>query len=310
VTLFNRGQTNTHLFPGVEKLIGDRAKPDLESLKGKVWDAVIDNSATDPNWVRDTAQLLKDSVRNYVFISTRSAYRDLSQVPATINSPVHTRESTPVQEGRPLPYGLAKAEAERETMRAFGDRAIIVRPGLIVGPGDDTDRFTYWPLRIDRGGEVLAPGDGSDHVMVIDVRDLSEWVVRLVEQGAAGTYNGVGPEGGRSMAEFLYGIRAVTTSVTKFTWVDTAFLDQHNVRGYSEMPVWRPARGNMLGFARFDLTNEVKSGLTFRPLAVTARDTLDWYYARPTQERERVRAGITAEREKEVLAAWHAAKKA
>ncbi len=308
VTLFNRGQTNPHLFPNVEKLIGDRAKPDLESLRGRTWDAVIDNSGTNPDWVRDTAQLLKDNARHYVFISTRSVYLDLTQVPATIDSPVHTRETTPVQPGRPLPYGLSKALAEKEALKAFGERAIIVRPGLIIGPGDETDRFTYWPVRIDRGGEVLAPGDGTDPVQIIDVRDLSEWVVRLVEQGDVGTFNAVGPVGSRSMAELLYGIRAVTTTPTQFTWVDTDFLIANRVRPYQEMPVWRPARDQYRGFARFDLTREIQTGLTFRPLAVTARETLDWYYARPAEERARLGAGITPEREKEVLTAWHASR--
>lgn len=307
ITLFNRGRTNPQLFPTVEKLRGDRATGDLASLKGRTWDAVIDNSATNPKWVQDSAQLLKGSAGQYVFISTRSVYYDTSRIPMTSDAPVFTRENTPVAEGRPLPYGLSKALAEKEARAAFGDRATIVRPGLIIGPGDDTDRFSYWPVRIDRGGEVLAAGDPTDPVQIIDARDLSEWVVRLVEQGTTGTFNGVGPKGGRSMAELLYGIRAVTDANTevKFIWVGTDFLLEQKVRPYSDLPVWQPPRNGREGFARFDITPEIKSGLTFRPLAVTARETLDWFRTLPPARQAELKAGMTAEREKELLALWH-----
>jgi 2'-hydroxyisoflavone reductase len=309
VTLFNRGRTNPQLFPQAEKLIGDRATGDLASLRGRTWDAVIDNSATNPDWVRDTAQLLKDSAGQYVFISTRSVYRDLSRVPATVDAPVFTRENTPLREGQALPYGLAKALAEGEARRAFGERATIVRPGLIVGPGDDTDRFTYWPVRIERGGDVLAPGDGSDRVQIIDARDLSEWVVRLVEQKTFGTFMGVGPRNGRSMAELLYGIAAVTTSDLQWTWVPRDFLARHRVREYAEMPVWRASIGNYAGFARFDLSREIAAGLTFRSLADTALATLAFHHSRPAERKAALRAGLAAEREREVLLAWNSATK-
>jgi 2'-hydroxyisoflavone reductase len=310
ITLFNRGRTNPGMFPEVEKLTGDRSQgaEGLAALRGKTWDAVIDNSAatgTAPEWVKTAAELLKDSVKQYLFISTRSVYHDLSQVPATKNSPLVTRENTNVAPGRLPPYGLAKALAEAEAMKVFGpQRTIIVRPGLIVGPGDDTDRFTYWPVRIERGGEILAPGDGSDFVQVIDARDLCEWVIRLVEQEDADIFNAVGPKTPRSFAEFLYGIKGATTSEATFTWVPTDFLLANNVRPYAEMPVWRPSRGRDAAFGRFDLSNEVAHGLTFRPLAVTTRDTLDWYYAQPAEERARLGAGISAAREAEVLKLW------
>ena len=307
ITLFNRGRTNPQLFPTVEKLIGDRATGNLAALKGRTWDAVIDNSATDPRWVHDSAQALKGSAGQYLFISTRSVYFDTSRVPMTSDAPVFTRENTPVAAGRPLPYGLSKALAEQEARAAFGDRTTIVRPGLIIGPGDDTDRFSYWPVRIDRGGEVLAAGDPTDPVQIIDQRDLSEWVVRLVEQGTTGTFNGVGPKGGRSMAELLYGIRAVTDAnvEVKFTWPGTDFLLEQRVRPYTDLPVWQPPRNGREGFARFDLTPEIRSGLTFRPLAVTAKDTLDWFKSLPPARQAQLKAGMTPEREKELLALWH-----
>ena len=303
VTLFNRGQTNPGLFPNVEKLVGDR-NGKLDALAGRTWDVVIDNSATDPNWVEMSAKLLQKSVKQYVFVSTRSVYFDTSRIPMTIDAPVFTRENTKVDSGRPLPYGLAKAESEKTAQKYFPGRTLVVRPSLIVGPGDLTDRFTYWPVRIEKGGEVLAPGDGSDPVQIIDARDLSEWLIRLCEMGTMGTYNALGPKNGRSFAELLHGIKAVTTSDATFTWVDTDFLTKHDVRGYREMPVWMPARGGREGFARFDITRELALGLTFRPLAVTARDTLEYYHAQPADRQEKLRAGITPEREAEVLAAW------
>jgi len=305
VTLFNRGRTNPQLFPQVEKLVGDR-NGDLKSLEGHQWDVVIDNSATDPKWVELSAGLLQRSVKQYVFVSTRSVYFDTSRVPMSIEAPVFTPEDTKVEPGKPLPYGLAKALAEKTAQKYFPDRALIVRPGLIIGPGDLTDRFTYWPVRIERDGEVLAPGDGTDPVQIIDARDLCEWMIRLVEQSVTGVYNAVGPRNSRSFAELLYGIKAVTTSNASFTWVDADFLAAHDVRPYQEMPVWMPARNGKEGFARFDLTREIALGLTFRPLAVTARDTLDYYHAQPPDRQATLRAGISPEREREVLAAWHA----
>ncbi len=305
VTLFNRGKTNPGLFPNVEKLTGDRTN-DLKSLEGRKWDVVIDISATNPDWVALSGRVLEHAVKRYVFISTRSVYFDTSRVPMTADAPLFSPENTPVPAGRPLPYGLAKALSEKSLRERFGNRLLVVRPSLVVGPGDTTDRFTYWPLRIERGGEVLAPGDGSDPVQFIDARDLSEWVIRLVEMGTTGTYNALGPQTPRSFAELLHGVKAVTTSNATFTWVDTDFLLANQVRPYQEMPVWQPARDGKEGFARFDISREVALGLTFRSLAATTRDTLDFYHAQTPERQAQLRAGISAEREQEVLAAWRA----
>jgi 2'-hydroxyisoflavone reductase len=315
VTIFNRGRSAPGMFTGVEELIGDRAAGELDALRGRRWDAVIDNSAgrsDAPDWVRDSAGLLKDQVDQYLYISTRSVFADLSRVPATANEPLLTKANTPGwTEGQPYPYGLAKALAEGEASAAFGARTTIVRPGLIVGPGDQTDRFTYWPVRIERGGEVLAPGDPErDRVQVIDVRDLSEWVVRLCEAGTCETFMAVGPENGRSMAEFLYGIAAVTTAPLSWTWVPREFLAEHGIRPYREMPVWRPPTPGLEGFARFDLSREVAAGLTFRSLADTAASTLEFHHARDAERKAALRAGASPEQERAVLAAWHGARRA
>ena len=305
VTLFNRGRSNPGMFPEVETLIGDR-NGQLDALRGHTWDVVIDNSRSNPDWVRLSAEFLRDTVDRYFYVSSRSAYSDLSRVPMTSDAPTFTYETAGIEPGSEnLPYGLAKALSEREAQRVFGDRANIVRPGLIIGPQDETDRFTYWPVRIHRGGEVLAPGDGSDTVQIIDVRDLTEWMIRMAETGHTGEYNGIGPATPRPMTELLYGIRAVTAAETTFTWVATDFLIERGMRPYREMPVWRPPVPGFEGFARFDLTPEVEAGLTFRPLAETARDTLEYHFSRPPGRQANLRAGTTPEHEAEVLAAWH-----
>lgn len=313
VTIFNRGRSAPGVFDGVEEVTGDRAANNYDALKGRTWDAVIDNSAsaaTAPQWVREAAAVLRENVEQYLFISTRSVFSDLSGVPATVNAPLLTPANTPNwREGQPYPYGLAKALAEGEALRAFGERTTIVRPGLIVGPGDDTDRFTYWPVRIDRGGEILAPGDPHhDRVQIIDVRDLCDWAIRLCEDRTYGTFMGIGPQNGRSMSEMLYGIAATTTTPLTWTWVPLEFLMEHRVRPYAEMPVWRPPTPGFEGFARFDLSREVAAGLTFRPLADTAQATLDFHRSRPAERQAQLRAGLSAEREAEVLRAWHAAR--
>ncbi len=307
VTLFNRGRTNAQLFPEVEKLVGDR-ESDLSALEGRSWDVVVDNSATNaPHWVEASANLLRDSCERYIFVSTRSVYADTSRIPMNIDAPVWTYESAGVEPGAErLPYGLGKAISEQIARDIFGeDRTLVFRPGLIIGPGDNTDRFTYWPVRIHRGGEVLSPGDGTDPVQIIDVRDFGDWLVRMAEAGEHGTYNVVGPATPRPMAEMLYGIRAVTTAETTFTWVDADFLRDAGLRPYAEMPVWRPARDGYEGFARFDLTPEVEKGLTFRSLADTTAATLEFHFSRPADQQARVFNRLSAEREAEVLAAWH-----
>jgi len=308
VTLFNRGRTNADLFPGVEKLVGDRAEPDLDALKGRRWDVVMDTSASIATWVRDTADVLRDSGR-YLFVSSLSAHTDNSILGQDEDGPVFTHEdyleAVASNAGRGAAYGPNKAEAERIVHDTFGDRGLVVRPGLIVGPRDNSDRFTYWPVRVDRGGEVLAPGDGTDMAQIVDVRDLGIFLVHLVEQEASGTYNAVGPSSPMSLPEMLYGVRAVTSSDVSFTWVDADFLREHDVGSWIEMPVWVYPSHETRGFMDWDCSKAIAAGLTFRPLADTARDTLTWWKERG-DDAPPLRTGLAPEKEAAILAAWKA----
>lgn len=307
VTLFNRGRTNTHLFPEAEKLVGDRAEGNLEALKGRQWDAVMDTSANVATWVRDSAAALKDSVGRYLFVSSISAFTDNSIIGQTEDGEVFSHEAyldvVARNAGMGEGFGPNKAEAERITLATFGDRGLVVRPGLIVGPGDNSDRFTYWPVRIDRGGEILAPGDGTDLAQIVDVRDLAMWMVHLLEAGASGTYNATGPRSPMTMAEMLYGIRAITSSAVSFTWVPADFLREHQVGAWMEMPVWVYPSEETQGFSAWDCSKAMAAGLEFRPLADTARDTLAWWKARPADARP-MRTGVAPEKEAAILAAW------
>lgn len=304
VTLFNRGKTNPGLFPAVEHLEGDR-NGQLDALKGRKWDAVIDNPTTLPRWVRDAAAILKDNVNQYLFISTLSVYADNSK-PGMDETAATIALEDPTTEKMPENYGGLKALAEKEAEKAFPGRATIVRPGLIVGPGDPTDRFTYWPVRVARGGEILAPGNPTDKVQFIDARDLGEWTIRLLEQKAYGTFNAIGPVSPLSVAEMLHGMRAVMSGSLpiSFTWVPADFLEAQKVAPWSDMPVWIPAEGEYAGFGRRSNAKAVAAGLTFRPLADTVRATLDDHQSRPEDRKAKMRAGLMAERETEVLGAW------
>jgi 2'-hydroxyisoflavone reductase len=313
VTLFNRGRTNPSLFPNVEKLVGDRNAPDGYAALGgnRTWDVVIDNPTTLPRWVSGAADALAKKTSHYMFVSTISVFRDYSQPGIDENGPLHV-PGDPLAERMgdtaDTQYGPLKVRSEMIARERFGANVTVVRPGLIVGPGDLSDRFSYWPVRIDKGGEVLAPGTPDDPTQYVDARDLGQWMIRLAEERVFGTFNATGPATPTTMAQLLYGIKAVTTSDARFTWVDADFLEQQQVRGWSEMPVWLPPRGATEGFMRIDCRKAYAAGLTFRPLADTARDTLTWYHSRPAAEQEKARAGIAPEKEKAVLAAWHAAR--
>lgn len=313
VTVFNRGKTHPGELPKeVEQLIGDR-NGQLEALKNQQWDVAIDNPTSVPAWVRDAAQILKDNVDRYVFISTISVYADTSKPGTEESAPLakytgadamkESRES--IIASKFALYGPLKALSEQEAEKWYPKKTLIVRPGLIVGPRDETDRFTYWPVRIDRGGEVLAPGDPSDPVQFIDGRDLAEWVIRMVEQRQTGIYNATGPEKTLGVGAMLEGVKAANKSKATFTWVNTDFLEAQKVEPWSDMPVWVPPRGEEAGAGRISIQRALTKGLTFRPLATTARDTLTWFKSQTAERQAKLKAGLSSEREAEVLAAWH-----
>jgi 2'-hydroxyisoflavone reductase len=315
VTLFNRGKTNTKLFPDLEKLRGDR-NDDLTSIeaevaKGRKWDVVIDNTASVPRWVTASAGLLADAADLYLYTSSISAYADSSVPGADETAPVG--QISPEEEAEVLTpkditgenYGPLKARCEEEARKAFPDKCIVVRPGLIVGPGDYSDRFSYWPVRINRGGEVMAPGNPTDPVQFIDCRDLGEWYVRLVEDRVIGTFNGVGPRSPMSVAGMLYGIRATVDNEITFTWVDADFLEEHEVAPWMHMTVWVPPVGEYAGFSSSNIDRAIEAGLTFRPLADTAVATMEYWNALPEDRHAKPRAGCPPELEEKTLAAWH-----
>lgn len=309
VTLFNRGKTNPGLFPDVEKLQGDRAVGDYSALKGREWDVVIDNPTTIPRWVRQAAEVLKGHAKQFVFISTISVY-EKNDTPGADETAAVAKTAEPESEDGRKYYGPLKALSEGEARKAFGDRATIIRPGLIVGPGDLSDRFTYWPARLQRGGEVMAPGTPSDPSQIIDARDLSEFIIRCCENETYGTFNCTGPRSPLTIAEMLGGIRAAMVTDAYLTFVAADFLAEQKVRPWSDMPVWIPPVGETAGFMKRSIDRALKAGLTFRPLADTVRDTLEFYNQQTPERQAQLRAGMDPAREKEVLALWHARKNA
>ena len=300
LTLFNRGQSNPELFPEVEQLRGNR-DGNLEALQGRRWDAVIDTCGYVPRLVRASAELLAGAVDHYTFISTLSVYSDPTIVGMDESAPVGRLEDETTEEITGETYGPLKVLCEQAATEAMDGRALIVRSGLIVGPHDPTDRFTYWPYRVARGGEVLAPGQPDDPVQIIDVRDIAEWTLRATEARLAGPYNVTGPDYRLTLGDVLRTCRQVSASDADFTWVSDAFLLEHEVAAYTEMPLWVPAE--YAGFDRFDVSKALRNGLAFRPLEQTVRDTLEWQATRPAGHEWR--GGLTPEREAELLRIWH-----
>ncbi len=305
LTLFNRGKTNPGLFPDIEKLHGDRDGK-LDALKGRTWDAVVDTSGYVPRIVKMSAELLAPSVKHYVFISTISVYAGFEKPNADESAPLATVPD-PTSEDVPQYYGALKALCEKAAEAAMPGRVANIRPGLIVGPRDPTGRFTYWPVRLARGGEILAPGSGADPVQLIDVRDLAEWIVTALEENVVGVYNALGPAERLEMAAFLKGVAdGVGASDPALTWVPADFLDQEKVAAWQDMPVWIPAMGDMAGAGTISNRRAVAKGLHFRSIPDTAKATLEWVNGLDAGERTAVtsKAGLAPEREQAVLAAW------
>jgi 2'-hydroxyisoflavone reductase len=298
VTLFNRAQSNPDLFGQVEKIRGNREK-DLEQLAAGSWDAVIDTCGYFPRIVRMSAEALKGKADNYVFISSLSVYADFSKIGINESDAVGKIENETIEEITDESYGPLKALCEKAVQQVFGINSLIIRPGLIVGPHDPSDRFTYWLMRVARGGVVLAPESPHALTQVIDARDLSDFIISLVEQNVSGVFNATGPDHPLSFGMLLDVCKLVSNSDAKFIWASAEFIHQNQITPWSDLPAWLPETGEDAGFAHVDISKAIHAGLSFRSLEETVRDTLEWASKRP-QDHE-WRAGLKPEREKELL---------
>lgn len=297
ITHFTRGKSNPNIFPEVEKLIGDRVKSDLDSLKGKTWDAVIDTCGYFPRVVKESAELLKDSVGHYTFISSISVYQNLDKPNADESTSVAKIEDETTEEVTGETYGALKALCEETAEKIMPNRVLNIRPGLIVGPFDPSDRFTYWVHRIAQSGKVLVPDTFEKNVQFIDVRDLAEWNVKMVEENVTGVFNATGPNESLKFGEILETCKNITKSNAEFVKVSEEFLKENEVLPYIELPLWIPGVG---GWDKVDCSKAISKGFVSRLLVETVKDTFEW--DKNLKRQNPLRAGLTAEREKELLA--------
>jgi 2'-hydroxyisoflavone reductase len=308
VTHFTRGRSGQGLFPTVRQLNGDR-NGQLDALRDGEWDAVIDNSGYVPRQVHLAAELLAPRVRQYVFISSISVYPDFS-VPRAEDAPVGKLDDESVEKVDGATYGPLKALCEQAAQRIFVDRTTILRPGLIVGPEDNTDRFTYWPARAARGGEFIAPVGPREGVQVIDARDLAAFTLRCIERATIGVFNIVSAPGQFTIGDVVAASVRAARRLAKPAmppqpvWLPLEFLDAQKIAGWSDLPVWSASRDGEAAFAATPVRRALAAGLEVRPMRATVDDTLAWHLARPAAQREALKAGISAEREAAALAAW------
>lgn len=303
ITLFNRGKSHPDWFPELEHLQGDR-NGDLKSLEGRAWDAVVDTSGYFPKQVTESAKLLSKA-KQYVFVSSISVYSDMSKAGIDESAPVGELKDPNADKITEGNYGPLKAACERAAEAAMPGRVTNVRPGLIVGPNDGTDRFTYWPVRVSKGGEVLAPNTPKDPVQFIDVRDLGSWIVKCLDGKTVGVFNATGNP--VPVGTLLETCRSASGSDAKFTWVPADFLEAQKVAAWSDLPCWLPPTGEDAHGNEVSNAKAVGKGLVFRPLKETCADTLAWWRKQPADRQAKLRAGLPAEREAAVLAAWREA---
>ena len=304
VTHFNRGQHATGGVAGVETLIGDR-NGQLEALRGRNWDAVIDDTGYIPRYVKMSAELLAPSVRYCLYISSVSAYAGFA-APNDEHSPLGKLADPEADKVTSDTYGPMKALCEEYSAAAFKDRISIVRPGYVVGPLDPTDRFTYWPVRASRGGEMLAPGTPGNPIQFIDVRDLTTFMMTLVEARTNGIFNAVSPPGAFTMGELIAASRRASPRAgTRVTWVSEDFIAAHSKPQELNLPIWAPPTGDTAGVALTSMETSRKAGLRSRPLEETVRDTLAWFQSLPEDRRSKLRSGLDPVREADTLRAWH-----
>lgn len=307
VTLFNRGMTNPDLYPDVPRLKGDRKTGDYESLKGTSWDAVIDTCGYVPRQVRQTLEALDGNVGHYTFISSVSVHPDLSEVGINEDSPLGTLDDPDTEEITGESYGPLKVACEQAAQDGLPGRTLVIRPGLIVGPFDPTDRFTSWVVRADRGGEMLAPEPTTTPVQSIDARDLAAFTLSLVEQGTTGAFEAVGPNEELTVEHLVEACVAASGKGTKVTWIPWSFLAEREVAPWMELGAWVPDDGDSKGLNRVDASKAKAAGLVTRPIEETVADTLAWYRTLPADRSPR--AGLAAEKEQKILEEWHASQR-
>jgi nucleoside-diphosphate-sugar epimerase len=304
VTHFNRGKRSEGGVSGVETLVGDR-KGQLDALRGHTWDAVIDDTGYIPKYVKLSAELLAPNVGYCLYVSSISAYASFAK-PNDERSPTGRLSNPDVEEITNDTYGPMKALCEQYSEQAFKGRIAVVRPGYIVGPLDPTDRFTYWPVRVSRGGEMLAPGTPHDPVQIIDVRDLVAWMMRLVEMRTTGYFNAVSPPGAFTIGDLIESsLRASPKSGATVTWVPEDFLGAHWKPDELDLPPWAPMKGDSAGASLTSVKLASSTGLRSRPLQQTVDDTLQWFQTLPAQRQAKLHAGLDAQKETDTLRAWH-----
>ncbi len=306
VTLFNRGKSNPHLFQELEKIKGDRlSADDLAQLSNRKWDLIVDSSCYIPRAVNMLMEAVsRDTIKQYIFISTISVYKNFSGKGLHEGSALATMDD-PASEDVGKWYGALKVLCERAAEKALPERVTNLRCGLIIGPGDSTDRFTYWPERIAHGGEVLAPGTGDDHLQTIDVRDLADWVALCASRNITGTYNSTNPAGLYQFRDVLNLCKQHLNSNAKLTWVPADFLKEQHVQEMRDLPLWVAPNGPMSGIWHANSDLATSKGMKHRPLAESIVDTHKWFQSLPKERQEKRKAGMSLQREQEILAAWH-----
>ena len=303
ITLFNRGKRDPEVREGIEQLLGDRAGQ-IDSLRGRDWDVVIDNSGYAPSHVKLTADLLKDHVRQYIFISSIAVYADFAKAGVDEDYKLAVLKDPTNEVRNNENYGGLKVLCEKVVETTYGKGATIIRPTYIAGPGDHTDRFTYWPWRVSKGGEMLAPGTPSDPFQYIDVRDLADFIRVCVEKHVPGKFNLCGPQGAVTMGSLLEESKRITKANTTFVWASPEFLEAQEIIGEKAkgnfMPIWQAPKGDDAGLLLVSPARAVKKGLKFRSLETTIRETLEWQKKRP-EDKQVLKAGLTMEKEGELL---------
>ena len=305
VTLFNRGRSNSGLFPDLETIKGDR-DGGLQGLEGRRWDAVIDNSGYVPRHVQDSARLLAKNTKRYVFVSTLSVYADFT-IRNDEDSPLATIADESTEEVTGETYGALKALCEKRAAAEIGnDRLSILRPNYIAGSGDHTDRFSYWPIRTRKGGAMIWPGMPEDEIQFIDVRDLANFVRDCLEQDISGIYNMTNPAGVYTMGRLLDDCVALTAATVDPVWIGEAFAYDQGLIGGRDLPIWHPSTGPQASRGGFSAERALKAGLQNRPPRETLRDILSWWDTLPAERTGKLRAGLDASREAELITAWKA----